>query len=143
MKSAVLSTNMSVFILKTGRKSLIFIGFPRDIGCQFRRQFTERHARCLNPFQTAMYIAVHGGLDVRMARNRLQSFDIRARRLHYGEIGMSKDMRRCAMKVNGFSNALPCPVKGAFRDRRIPIAHNKKVILFWVQIRAQFLHHRD
>ena len=143
MKLAVLSTNMSVFILKTGRKSLIFIGFPRDIGCQFRCQFTERHARCLNPFQTAMYIAVHGGLDVRMARNRLQSFDIRSCGRHYGEIGMSKDMRRCAMKVNSFSNALPCPVKGTFRDRRIPIAHNKKVILFWVQIRAQFLHHRD
>ena len=87
MKSAVLSTNMSVFILKTGRKSLIFIGFPRDIGCQFRCQFTECRARCLNSFQAAMYIAVHGGLDVRMARNRLQSFDIRARRLHYGEIG--------------------------------------------------------
>ena len=91
MKSAVLSTNMSVFILKTGRKSLIFIGFPRDIGCQFRRQLTECRARCLNSFQAAMYIAVHGGLDVRMARNRLQSFDIRARRLHYGEIGMTKE----------------------------------------------------
>lgn len=45
MKLAVLSTNMSVFILKTGRKSLIFIGFPRDIGCQFRRQFAQRHTR--------------------------------------------------------------------------------------------------
>lgn len=143
MKSAVLSTNMSVFILKTGRKSLIFIGFPRDIGCQFRRQLTECRARCLNSFQAAMHIAVHGGLDVYMSRDRLQGFDIRSCGRHHGEIGMPEDMRSCSVKVNGFSNALPSPVKGTFGHGGILIPHNKKVILFWMQVGAQFLHHRD
>ena len=75
MKSAALSTGMSVSIPKTGRESVVFIGFPHNLTGQFRCQFAERHARCLNLFQAAMYIAVHGSLDVRMSRDHLQGIN--------------------------------------------------------------------
>lgn len=134
---------MSVSVLKAGRESLVFIGFSRNLTGQFRRQFAQRRARRLNPFRTAMHIAVHGGLDVRMSRDRLQGFGIRSCGLHYGEKGVPKDMQSRAVKVNGFSNALPSPVKGAFGHGSIPIPHNKKAILFWLQAGAQLLHRRD
>lgn len=79
MKSAVLSTNMSVFILKTGRKKSYF----HWVSARYWMSISPSNslnaaARCLNSFQAAMHIAVHGGLDVYMSRDRLQGFDIRS-----------------------------------------------------------------
>ena len=75
-------------------------------------------------FIPAVNIAVHGGLNVRMTCNGLYGFDVCAGFSQHGQIGMSEDMRRRAMQIDGLANSFPCAVEHTLCDRLFPSAYD-------------------
>ena len=54
----------------------------------------------MNLLPVFMNVAVHRGLNVRMARNGLYRFHVRVQCAKKGQVRMSENVRRCAVKVD-------------------------------------------
>ena len=76
-----------------------------------------------------MNVAVHGCLDVGVSRNSLYGFDVCVERAKKSKIRMPEDMRRRAVKVDGFADAFHCAVIEALGDGCVSITDDITICL--------------
>jgi len=70
--------------------------------CISIQQLVHRFACRRNFVGSRAHIDVHGGLNVCMACNGLQGFEVNAFSCQHGQVGVAEDMCRCAVEIDKF-----------------------------------------